>query len=93
MAAGPALFMRRGAQMKLLLTQRALRAASRGKVIFLLIFLQKSEKCIRGTVQYQFLRESHFPDKGQGIGEIPNIGAAVAVAGKKYRVAVFLAKR
>ncbi len=63
MAAGPALFMRRGAQMKLLLTQRALRAASRGKVIFLLIFLQKSEKCIRGTVQYQLFREFHFPDK------------------------------
>ena len=50
------------------------------------------KKFIHRAVYDQFFWEIYFPDQGERISEISDMGAAVAVAGKEYRIAVFPAK-
>jgi len=50
------------------------------------------EEFVRRVVYDKFFREIDFLDQGERVGEVSDMGAAVAVAGKEYRVMVFPTK-
>ena len=49
---------------------------------------EKLQHLFRMAVQNQLFREIHFLYQRIGIGEIPDVGGSVAVAGKKHRYPV-----
>ena len=52
--------------------------------------MKEMQKFFRGIVEDKLLWEIHFPDKGESIGKVSDVGMAMTVAGEKYRIMVFL---
>ena len=54
--------------------------------------MKEMQEFFCGIVEDKLLWEIHFPDKGESIGKVSDVGMAMTVAGEKYRIMVFLTK-